>query len=309
MPLRQLRDESVAALADAGVPSPAADAEQLIGHVLGISRAAMAVRASVSTTDAERVAELVRRRGARVPLQHLTGRAPFRRLDLLVGPGVFVPRPETEILVEHALGALEQMRTDQPRQRLRVVELGTGSGAIAIALAVEAGPIDVVTVEVHGPARAWAARNIELHAESIRAAGSCVALVAADATSPADVARQAAAAGDSEWLSGATDLVVTNPPYIPDGAVPLDPEVRDFDPSEALFGGGDGLDIFRGFERTAAAMLRPRGALVVEHGDLQGEGTASNSVPTLLRGRGWAHVTDYRDLSGRSRVTLATRSS
>lgn len=233
----------------------------------------------------ERYAALVQERATRVPLQHLTGTAPFRRLELHVGPGVFVPRPETEQAVDHVLTALEGV--DAPR----VVDLCTGSGALALAVADEAPAADVTAVEVSDLALAWAARNIET-------TGLPVTLVAADATAdPATVAELAD-------LVGLVDVVVSNPPYVPVGMVPLEPEVAEHDPDLALYGGSvDGLRIPLAVASAAARLLRPGGRLVMEHADSQGQ-----TLPRALAATGdWTEVADHADLTGRARTTTATR--
>lgn len=287
--LRAAVDAAVAALTAAEVPSPRADAMVLAGHVLGQDRSEVERRALLGhTLDADAAARLeglVAERALRVPLQHLTGTAPFRRLDLHVGPGVFVPRPETESVVDLALSHLGG--TDAPT----VVDLCTGSGALALALADEVPGARVTAVELSDLALAWAARNIEV-------TGLPVELVAADAT--ADPSTVPGLAG----LVGTVDLVVSNPPYIPVGMVPIDPEVAVHDPDIALYGGSrDGLRIPLAVAAGAARLLRPGGVLVMEHADEQGE-----SLPRALRATGdWVDVVDHPDLTGRPRATVAHR--
>ena len=283
--LRAVVDQAVATLTGAGVPSARTDAVLLAGHVLGADRSDIERRlllgAGLDDASAARLTRLVDERADRVPLQHLTGTAPFRRLELQVGPGVFVPRPETEQAVDHVLAAMEGVEAPV------VVDLCTGSGALALAVADE-----VTAVEVSDLALAWAARNIE-------ATGLPVALVAADATADPTTVPELAD------LAGRVDVVVSNPPYVPVGMVPLDPEVADHDPELALYGGSeDGLVIPLGVAATAAALLRPGGRLVMEHADSQGE-----SLPRALTASGdWAEVADHADLSGRPRTTTAARS-
>lgn len=287
--LRAEVDRAVAALAGAGVPSPRTDAVVLAGHVLGADRSEVERRlllgGEVDDAAASRLAALVDERCARVPLQHLTGTAPFRRLELHVGPGVFVPRPETEQAVDHVLAALEGI--DAPR----VVDLCTGSGALALAVADEAPTAEVTAVELSELALAWAARNIET-------TGLPVRLVAADAgADPAGVA-------DLAGLVGRVDVVVTNPPYVPVGMVPLEPEVAEHDPDVALYGGSeDGLATPLAVASAAARLLRHGGLLVMEHADSQGE-----SLPRALAATGdWVDVVDHPDLTGRPRTTTARR--
>jgi release factor glutamine methyltransferase len=280
--LRALLDHAVAVLTTARVPSPEADSELLVAHVLGLSRGQVQARAVTGTqVDAEQrhaVLELVERRAAREPLQHLTGVAAFRSLELRVGPGVFVPRPETELVAQVAIDALLAMPGGSPR----AVDLGTGSGAIALALATEVPHAEVFAVEVSPRAFIWARENVE------RVAAPNLRLVFADL---------AAALPE---LDGTVDVVVSNPPYIPLGAVPRDPEVRLHDPEIALYGGVDGLDVVRAVSTTARRLLRPGGTLVLEHGELQGA-----DIRALLTADGWRAPATTRDLLGRDRATTA----
>jgi release factor glutamine methyltransferase len=244
--------------------------------VLGRSRTALLTLDDVDDDAAARFDVLLDQRAARVPLQHLTGRAPFRSLELAVGPGVFVPRPETEQLVEWALGRLAGV--PEPV----VVDLGSGSGAIALSIASEHPGARVTAVERDPGAIEWTRHNAALRA----AAGDRpVTVLAGDMTDPALLAD----------LDGTVDLVVSNPPYVPDGArVPR--EVADHDPPLALWGGPDGLDVVRG-------LLRTGGSLAIEHADQQGR-----TLPALVRSAGgWTDVADHPDLAGRPRFTTARR--
>jgi release factor glutamine methyltransferase len=267
---------AAARLAAAGVASPRHDAEELAAHVLGLSRAKLALLDRLPAATAARYAELVEQRAARVPLQHLTGVAGFRRLELAVGPGVFVPRPETEALVEWVLSRLAPGAL--------VVDLCTGSGAVALAVADEAPGVTVHAVERDEHALAWAARNVE-------ATGLPVTLHRGDVADPALLAP----------LAGTVDLVTANPPYIPVGAA-VEREVAEHDPPAALWGGEDGLDVVRAVERAAARLLRPGGLVAVEHADAQG-----TSVPGVFARAGWVDVADHPDLAGRPRFTTARR--
>jgi release factor glutamine methyltransferase len=261
------------------------DAELLLAHVLGVTRTGLLTLGDVPADAAGRFAGLLDQRASRVPLQHLTGRAPFRHLQLAVGPGVFVPRPETEQLVEWALGSLAG--TPEPV----VVDLGSGSGAIALSIAHEHPGARVTAVERDAGAIGWTRHNAAVRA----AAGDTpVEVLAGDMTDP----------GLLSALDGAVDLVVSNPPYVPDGArVPR--EVADHDPPLALWGGPDGLDVVRGLLRTAARLLRPGGALGIEHADQQG-----NALPALVRAHGgFTDVADHADLAGRPRFTTARRAA
>lgn len=287
--LRSLVDAATATLDEGGVPTPRIDALLLAAHALGCDRGEverrMLLGSAVEDGVAARLDALVAERAMRVPLQHLTGRAPFRRLELHVGPGVFVPRPETERAVDHVLAALDGV--DAPV----VVDLCTGSGALALGVADEAPHAEVAAVELSDLALAWAARNVE-------ATGLPVRLVAADATAdPATVP-------DLADLVGRVDVVVSNPPYVPTGMVPVEPEVADHDPDIALYGGSeDGLVIPLAVAASAARLLRPGGLLVMEHAEGQGE-----SLPRALAATGaWTEVADHKDLTGRPRTTTARR--
>lgn len=282
--LTELRAHGIRTLADAGVPTPDTDAELLLAYTLGISRGQVQAKAVTGSTvtEAERTAYLtaLERRAAREPLQHITGLAPFRSLELAVGPGVFVPRPETEFVAQLAIDALIAVPSPEPL----AVDLGTGSGAIALALATEVPHARVVAVERSPEAHAWAERNIRATgADNIR-------LVLGDL------------ADSLAELDGTVDVVASNPPYIPDEAIPRDLEVRLHDPALALYGGPDGLDIVRALSRRALALLRPGGALVIEHGEQQGA-----ELRALLTADGWRAAATHRDLLGRDRATTAVR--
>ncbi|MBL1088355.1 MULTISPECIES: peptide chain release factor N(5)-glutamine methyltransferase [Streptomyces] len=264
-------------LADAGVPSPRFDAEELAAHVHGVKRSQLH---AVPDADFDaRYWEAVARREAREPLQHITGRAFFRYLELSVGPGVFVPRPETESVVGWAIDAVRAMDVVEPL----IVDLCTGSGAIALALAQEVPRSRVHAVELSEEALAYARKNVE---------GSRVVLHHGDALTALPE------------LDGQVDLVVSNPPYIPLTEWEyVAPEARDHDPELALFSGQDGLDTIRGIERTAHRLLRPGGVVVIEHADTQG-----GQVPWIFtEERGWADAADHPDLNNRPRFATARR--
>jgi len=269
-------------LAGAGVPSPRHDAEELAAHVLGVERRELIRHDALDATAHAALERLVGRRAGREPLQHITGRAHFRHLVLAVGPGVFVPRPETEVVAGAAIAAAREAAAAQ--RPPVVVDLGAGSGAIALSVAEEAPAAQVFAVEADDAALAWARRNL---------AGSGVRLVRADLASCLPE------------LDGAVDVVVSNPPYIPEGAQIRDPEVAAHDPPGALWSGVDGLTAIRAVEEAAARLLRPGGVAVVEHADLQGE-----SAPGVFRAaRRWVAVTDHEDLTGRPRFLTAERAS
>ena len=277
-------------LADAGVPSPRVDAELLAAHLLGVSRGELQVAAILGRPTPAGLADLVARRATRVPLQHLTGTAPFRGLELAVGPGVFVPRPETEQVAQVAVD--EAAAVVRAGREVLVVDLCTGSGAIALAVAHEVAGAVVHAVELDALAHAWAERNVREVAVALPPA-SRVALHRADA-------RTALAE-----LDGTVDVVVANPPYVPPGAVPIDPEVADHDPAVALYGlGADGLEVPRGIVAAAARLLRPGGLLVLEHAEVQ-DGAARDMVD---RTGAFTAARTGADLTGRARMVIARRS-
>ena len=270
--------EAARRLAAAGVPSPEHDAAELLAHVLGVSRSALAVH-DVGAGAAADYDELLQRREAREPLQHLTGVAGFRYLELAVGPGVFVPRPETELLAGWAVDRARAVVSEGTTPV--VVDLCTGTGAIALSVATEVPEARVHAVELDERACDWAARNL---------AGSGVDL------------RQGDMAEAFPDLDGTVDVVVSNPPYIPLAAFEsVAAEARDHDPALALWSGEDGLDAIRVVERVAARLLRGGGAAGAEHADLQGD-----SAPAVFAGAGrWTDVRDHRDLAGRPRFVTA----
>ncbi len=270
-----VRADAVRRLAAAGVASPHADAEILLAHVLGIERAALVLVDEVDDELAAAYDALVARRAAREPLQHLTGRAAFRHVELTVGPGVFVPRPETELLAGWAIERAGE-RTDPV-----VVDLGTGSGAIAKSVADEVPGARVHAVEVDEHAHRYATGNL---------AGTGVELRLGDLADAFDD------------LAGAVDVVVSNPPYIPlEAWESVAPEARDHEPAAALWSGTDGLHAIRAVERRAALLLRSGGVVGVEHADAQGE-----SAPAVFAASGrWTDVRDHLDLAGRARFVTA----
>jgi len=304
---------AAAALAEAGVASPEHDAVALAAHLLDVSYGEVRRRAVLGAAVPPGFAELVAQRVRRVPLQHLTGRAPFRRLELAVGPGVFVPRPETEVLVTAVLAELTTLSgpagpagpaglagpsgpsgPSGPREQRAsgadpmVVDLCTGSGAIAVAIAVEHPTSRVWAVELSPEAAAYARANIAAHAPRVR-------LIVGDGAAPHP---------ELASVEGCVDVVTCNPPYIPDGMVPLDQEVRDHDPELALYGrSADGLAVPLAMAARAAELLRPGGLLAMEHADAQGE-----SLPAALAAAGdWVEIQDIADLAGRPRVSVARR--
>jgi release factor glutamine methyltransferase len=284
-PLRLAVLEAERLLARAGVASPRVDAELLAAHVLEIERTRLPLIPWVDPPMVERLRRLVQRRATRVPLQHLTGRSAMGAITVSVGPGVFVPRPETELLLGWGLAVLEGI--DAPV----VVDLCTGSGALALALA-NARPDAIVHAVDNDPAAlAWAQHNAKMR---IAAGDTPIALHSGDVTDGATLAE----------LDGTAQLVLCNPPYVPAGTE-LPPEVADHDPPAAVFAGSDGLAVIRPVVATAARLLRPGAALAIEHDDSHGE-----SVPALLRSH--AVLTDvegHPDLADRPRFVTARRAA
>lgn len=278
-----LRD-TAARLAVAGIGDPRVDAELLVAHVLDTSRGAVqaaAIRGDrMSPAAAAALAPLVDRRCAREPLQHLTGTAPFRSLELAVGPGVFVPRPETEMVAQLAIDALRAVASDAPI----AVDLGTGSGAIALAMATEVPHSRVFAAENSVDAFVWTRQNVD------RISAGNVTLAFIDL---------ADAFGE---LDGTVSVVASNPPYVPDDAIPRDPEVRLFDPPAALYGGPDGLDAVRQLSRVGLRLGHPGATIVIEHGEWQGA-----AIREILTNDGWRSAATHPDLTRRDRATTAIR--
>ncbi len=269
---------------DAGIETPKADAELLVGHVLELSRGEVQAQALIGATiDAAKLQELeplAIRRESRESLQHITGIAYFRQLELHVGRGVFVPRPETESVAQLAIDALSAAQTPEPI----AVDLGTGSGAIALAMAVEVPTARVFAVEKSTDAFPFTRKNFEKYEHT----GARLVL--------GDLRDEFAE------LNGTVDVVASNPPYIPVDAIPRDPEVRDYDPNLALYGGADGMDVIHLVSATASRLLREGGYLVIEHADNQGE-----QVRQLLLADGWHEVQKHQDLTGRDRSVSAKK--
>ena len=274
---------AVTRLAEAGVESPRADAELLAAHRHGVGRSKLHL---VPDADFDpRFWDDVARRETREPLQHITGVAYFRYLDLEVGPGVFVPRPETEVMTGWAIEHLTAMDAAEPL----VADLGAGSGAIALAIAQEVPGARVHAVEGDPLARPWTERNIARCAAAAPHTSGRVQLHCGDF--------------DTELaeLNGMFDLVISNPPYIPVGAhVP--PEVGEYEPTAALYSGTDGLDAIRVVERVAKRLLRPGGSVAVEHGSPQG----AQVYWVFAEEDGWRQTRNHTDLAGLDRFVTAT---
>ncbi|NUP59200.1 MAG: peptide chain release factor N(5)-glutamine methyltransferase [Pseudarthrobacter sp.] len=266
--------EATAILRDAGVPSPRVDAELLADHLMKVGLGRLRALMLGDTPAPAGYAELVAERAGRVPLQHITGVAHFRYLELAVGPGVFIPRPETESVVQLVIDHVRGMAGP------RVVDLGTGSGAIAGSIASEVPGAEVYAVEYSALAHAWASKNL---------APLGVNLVLGDLR---DALPE---------LNGTFDVVVSNPPYIPAEAIPNEPEVALHDPPEALYGGGaDGMELPTAAAASAARLLRPGGYFVMEHAEVQA------AWITGMLGRGpWTRISTHPDLNGKERATSA----
>lgn len=273
--LRQAIDEAAGTLELAGIGSARVDAELLAAHTAGVDRGRLRFH-EPEEQFYETYRSAVEARSRRIPLQHLTTTAAFGPLILEVGPGVFIPRPETEALLEWA--ARQPLSTSPV-----IVDLCTGSGALALAIAHANAAAHVIAIDDSPVALSYARRNCE---------GSGVELIEADVTR----------AGLLGELDGTVDLVVSNPPYIPDGAV-LEPEVAEHDPAHALFGGPDGMRVIDPLVGLAARLLRPGGFVAVEHDD----GTAAETVASFDRSGAFADVTSRRDLAGRPRFVTAMR--
>lgn len=282
--LRTALSAATGRLLAAGIDSSEHDARALAVHVLGLTRPSdLLLVDSLDATETAAYEDLVSRRAARVPLQHLTGSVGFRYIELEVGPGVFVPRPETESVVQWAVDACLSEGWSAPL----LVDLCTGSGTIAFALANEVPGATVHAVERDADALAWTHRNAE---NRVKAGDPEVQL------------HLGSVEHALHGLDGTVDLVACNPPYVATSEAHIpDPEVLDHDPGIALWAGDDGLDVIRLVEQAARRLLRPGGLFVVEHSDRQGE-----SCPALLTAAGgWEQVADHRDLTGRDRYVTA----
>ncbi len=282
LPLSAALRRAVDRLSRVGIPDPVVDAELLAAHVLGTGRGAVQAAAirgdALALADAERFDGLVARRASREPLQHLTGTAPFRHLELRVGPGVFVPRPETEIVAQLAIDALAAAASPSPIG----VDLGTGSGAIALAMATEVPHARVFAAENSLEAFVWTRANFD----AVGAENAELAFIDLERAFPE--------------LDGTVSVVASNPPYVPDAAIPRDPEVRFFDPPAALYGGPDGLDVVRIVSRAGLRLAHPGGLVVIEHGEWQGA-----EIRDLLAADGWRAAATHPDLTMRDRATTA----
>jgi release factor glutamine methyltransferase len=280
MKLAQALEEARQKLAQAKVPSPDADAHWLLAHAISSNRAEVLRRITLledlSQTEQDLFYSSLNRRVKREPLQHITGKAAFRNLELLVGPGVFIPRFETEQVAQIGIDFLKSLSSTA-----KAADLGTGSGAIAISLALETSA-EVVAIEVSNDAAKYARENIQRFAPHV----------------------QLIVGSFEQSLLNLTelDLIISNPPYIPRAAVPTEPEVYKFDPEVALYSGEDGLDSIREIVAISTFALRPEGMLVLEHADGQ-----SDQVCELLLEQGFTSVTAHPDPTGRLRAVSGIR--
>lgn len=274
--LQGFLDQTASRFAAAGIVSSQVDAELILSFHLGISRGELLTRAFIGEdiSPNSELEKMITRRQLREPLQHITGQAFFRGLELEVGPGVFIPRPETEAVAQIGLDFLAGKNSQ------RVLDIGTGSGAIAISLALESDAT-VQAIELSAAAGAFAGRNILLNRAEVE-------LFIGDFR-------------NLELEFASYDLVISNPPYIPIDAIPIDPEVRNFDPAEALYSGEDGLDLIRELVESGLLLLKPGGMLVLEHADGQ-----SDRICELLLGD-WQKVRVHPDPTGRLRSVSAIR--
>jgi release factor glutamine methyltransferase len=286
MSLAGVLADITARLTSAGVTSPGVDAEFLLAHVAKMGRGEVLahVHQGFELTDGQAadLEELVLRRESREPLQHLLGVAPFMAFQVRVGPGVFVPRPETESLAERAIHTASTMAVGD--SGLRIVDLCSGSGVLAIALARAIPHATVQALEISDDALPYLAHNIEDLAPEVVITHSSL----------------------ESWASGvepsSLDLIVSNPPYVPDAEIPNDPEVQNYDPRLALYGGEDGLDLIRVIAEAASRALRPGGVVMLEHANLQGA-----AVREALENQGFRTVSTEQDLVGRDRFTQGYR--
>lgn len=282
-PLRLAIVEATRQLEAAGVASPKTDAELLACHVLGVDRKTLAMTPLVDPPVIEELRKLVAQRVKRIPLQHITGTAPLGPIDVAVGRGVFIPRPETERLLEWGAGLL------QGRHAPVVVDLCTGSGALALAIAHLFPDAQVLAVDNDPSALAWARRNAD---HQVKNGGTPVKLYSGDVTDPRLFSE----------LDGEVDLVLCNPPYVPVGT-PVPPEVSEHDPQNAVFADDDGLAVIRAVVTVAARLLVPGGGVAIEHDDSHGD-----AVPAMLSARRvLTNVEEHKDLAGRPRFATALR--
>lgn len=282
MLISKLLVESAKKLSEAGIISGPVDAELIASHCLAINKSELQLLVAIgSNFPSDKFSEFEKalaRRVSREPLQHITGNAPFRQLELKVGPGVFTPRPETEQVVSFAMEKIAALSAPL------VVDLCSGSGAIALSIATEVMDSNVFAVEISDVAFEYLKQNAaryNLSEENLRNEDLQDSLFE---------------------LDGRVDLVISNPPYIPQDAIPIDLEVQLHEPSMSLYGGEDGLDVVRMISKRALLLLKPGGALVMEHADTQ-----SRAIGELLLAEGWCHVETRMDLTGKDRMISSVK--
>ncbi len=279
-------------LAKKGVDSPRLHAELLLAHVLKLPRMRLYLdfERALNPSEVEAIREMIRRRGRREPLQHIVGSTSFCGLEMLVNGHVLVPRPETELLAELGWGFLNALaargsETGPERGRApAALDYGTGSGCLAVALAVKCPEAQVHAVDISAEGLEIARRNAAAHSVVDR-----IHFWQGDGL--------AALPSETRF-----DLIASNPPYIPSAEIAgLAPEVRDFDPRQALDGGPDGLDHYRGLAAQAGTFLRPGGKVMLEFGDGQ-----SDSIRRLLEDQKWAIDQIVEDYTHRPRMLVAS---
>ncbi|MEO9328160.1 peptide chain release factor N(5)-glutamine methyltransferase [Gordonia aurantiaca] len=276
---------AAARLAAAGIDSARRDAEWLMSHVLRCDPGRLVIVDTLDEPHARAFREAVGKRAQRIPLQHIVGTAAFGPLELAVGPGVFIPRPETEYLLEWAAGIAGSLPPDAS-----VVDLCSGSGALALGVATLVPSVRVTAVEIDDEALIWLRRNVSDAPDGVR---DRVRVVAADVTDPAQIG--------PAIPDGSVSLVVTNPPYVPLGSE-VSAEVA-HDPARAVYGGADGMDVIVAMVPVIASMLEIGGRVGIEHDDT----TAQAVVDCLLAHGAFDEVVARRDLAGRPRFVTARR--
>ncbi len=272
-------------LAKKDVESPRLQAELLLAHLLKLPRMKLYLNFERALSDAETdtFRELVKRRAQREPLQHITGSTSFCGLEIAVNRHVLVPRPETELLAELGWQRLGELRT--PSESTTALDFGTGSGCIAIALAVKCPSAKIVGLDISPEALAIAKQNAEANKAADR-----IEFLQADGF--ANLSKETS-----------FDLIISNPPYIPSAEIEtLDPEVRDFDPRGALDGGTDGLDFYRRLATEARSFLKPDGKIMVEFGDGQG-----GSISKIFEEQNWIVEAVRDDYTRRQRILIARK--
>ncbi|MEY2826949.1 MAG: hypothetical protein RIQ80_4 [Actinomycetota bacterium] len=279
-------------LKNANVPSPRFDAESLVAFVLKTSRNRVGLIAEITDEQYREIEKLVEKRVRRIPLQHLIGEQGFRYLVLNVGPGVFIPRPETELLVESVIRYIK----DKNQEKVLVVDYCAGSGSIALSIAKECSNVEVFAIEKSLEAFKYLEANYLKYENEIKSQNSKVHLINADVNSEVI---------EINNLEDQFDVVVSNPPYIPEKMVPKEIEVKDHDPAIALYGGKDGLEIVRVVVEKATKLLKTGGLLAIEHSDLQGNLDDELSVPYLLKSSNcFEKIEDRKDLNALPRYCV-----